>query len=161
VLINPRYWTGLFIVPVALLGYVFQGWYYVFSVGAYLRHRTALFIPATLAGAAVALLFNALLVPRVGMLGAAWATTLAYATMALVLWGLTRPHYAVPYRWRQVLALGAWSAVLFGAWHMWPALQRPLFELLLLVGWAAALPALRVVTPAELRALLRRRPPSA
>ena len=160
-LINPRYWTGLFIVPVALLGYVFQGWYYVFSVGAYLRHRTALFIPATLAGAAVALLFNALLVPRVGMLGAAWATTLAYAIMALVLWGLTRPHYAVPYRWRQVLALGAWSAVLFGAWHTWPALQRPLFELLLLVGWAAALPVLRVVTPAELRALLRRRPPSA
>ncbi len=157
VLINPRYWTGLFIVPVALLGYLFQGWYYVFSVGAYLRHRTALFIPATLAGAGVSLLLNALLVPRVGMLGAAWATTLAYATMALTLWKLTRPHYAVPYRWGQVLALGAWSALLFGAWHTWPALQRPLFELLLLLGWAAALPVLRVVTPAELRALLRGR----
>ncbi|SHK60536.1 lipopolysaccharide biosynthesis protein [Rhodothermus profundi] len=160
-LINPRYWTGLFIVPVALLGYLFQGWYYVFSAGAYLRHRTSLFIPATLAGALVSLLLNALLVPRMGMLGAAWATTLAYATMALTLWGLIRTHYAVPYPWRQVFALGAWTLLIFGAWQTWPALQQPVVELLLLMGWAAALPTLRVVTPGELRALFVRFPPSA
>lgn len=155
-LINPRYWTGLFIVPVALLGYLFQGWYYVFSAGAYLRHRTELFLPATLAGAVVSLLLNALLVPPFGMLGAAWATTLAYATMALTLWGLIQPHYRVPYPWRQVLALSLWSALIFKAWQAWPMLQHPLMELLLLIGWTAALPVLRVITPAELHRLLRR-----
>ncbi len=160
-LINPRYWTGLFIVPVALLGYLFQGWYYVFSAGAYLRHRTGFFIPATLAGATISLLLNALLVPHMGMLGAAWATTLAYATMALVLWGLIRAHYPVPYRWRQVLALGAWSALLFAAWQKWPSLQQPHAELLLLIGWATMLPVLRIISPAELRTLLKPRPPSA
>ncbi len=161
VLVNARYWTGLFIVPVALLGYLFQGWYYVFSAGAYLQHRTGYFVPCTLAGAAASLMLNALLVPRWGMLGAAWATTLAYALMALLLWRLIQPHYPVPYPWHQVLAMGVWAGLLFGAWHSWPLLQHPLPEVLLLFAFIGGLFSLRVVRVQEVRSLFTHRASSA
>jgi len=160
-LVNARYWTGLFIVPVALLGYLFQGWYYVFSAGAYLKHRTGYFVPCTLVGAAVSLMLNALLVPRWGMLGAAWATTLAYAVMALLLWRLIQPYYPVPYPWPQVLAMGIWTGMLFGTWHSWPLLHHPFAEALLLLAFIGGFFLLGVVRAQELRALFPGRPSSA
>ena len=63
-LIPPAYWLGLQIVPMALVGYVFQGWYYNFSVGIYLEKRTKYFIHATLVGGSVSLILTALLVPK-------------------------------------------------------------------------------------------------
>lgn len=153
-LVAESYWPGLFIVPPALLGYLFQGWYYNFSAGAYIEKQTKHFITCTLAGSALALVLNAALVPRYGMLAAAWATTLAYALMALLLYGLVRRFYPVPYAWRPVLGMGALAATLFFAWQAVPALQRWWAEVLLLAVFVAGLPALRIVSPAMVRRLL-------
>jgi O-antigen/teichoic acid export membrane protein len=148
-LIDSSYWAGLVIIPPALLGYAFQGWYYHFSAGAYIKKKTSFFVQCTLAGSVVALVVNYWAVPEFGMLGAAWATASAYATMALALLFLIRPHYAVPYPWAKSLGLVALACVLLVLWGRTPALQ---------VWWAelAGLGIYGVAAGATLLATLRR-----
>ncbi len=147
-LVQEAYWLGLFIVPVALLGYLFQGWYYNFSAGAYIEKKTRYFVHCTVVGSVASVGLNAWLVPQYGMIAAVWATTLSYALMALVLYVLVRRFYAVPYDWGRVLGLGVLAAALFFAWRTVPALQHTWAEAGLLVLYAAGLFGLRVVSPA-------------
>ncbi|MEM1095431.1 MAG: polysaccharide biosynthesis C-terminal domain-containing protein [Bacteroidota bacterium] len=155
-LIAPSYWMALPILPIGLLGYLFQGWYYTFSAGAYLTNKTKLFVPCTLAGAAVAVVVNALLVPHSGMVAAAWATTLAYATMALLLWLLIRRHYAVPYQWGRVLLASVVALALFLTWHYTPALQVWYVEAGLLAAYVVALLLLGIIPRRYLLRIIRR-----
>ena len=53
-LINPTYWSGLGVVPVVLVGYLFNGVYLNFMVQVTIPKRTDLLIWATAAGAAPA-----------------------------------------------------------------------------------------------------------
>lgn len=135
-LIAPSYWMGLHVIPVALLGYFFQGWYYHFSAGVYIRARTRWFLHATLAGSAVAVGVNAVFVPLYGMAAAAWATTGSYATMALVLYALVHGKYEVTYAWGRILVLVALGAGCFLAWAWIPGLDGLLPEFGLVAVYA-------------------------
>jgi O-antigen/teichoic acid export membrane protein len=137
-LVAESYWVGLVIVPIALVGYAFQGWYYHFSAGAYLTETTRYFVPCTLAGSAVAVVVNAVFVPVYGMTAAAWATTAAYAVMALLLLALVRRRYAVAYPWGRVLPLVALAAAMLVAWLAVPALQVWWAELAMVGVFGAA-----------------------
>ncbi len=136
-LIAEPYWVGLSIVPVALAGYAFQAWYYHFSAGAYITNTTRYFVQCTLAGSAVALIINATLVPTHGMIAAAWATTAAYAVMALVLLALVQRSYRVPYAWGRALTLSGTAVVVLVAWTYVPALAVWPIELALLAAYCA------------------------
>ncbi|MFT5143812.1 MAG: O-antigen/teichoic acid export membrane protein [Rhodothermales bacterium] len=137
-LIEPTYWVGLSILPPALLGYAFQGWYYHFSAGAYIQKKTVYFVQSTLAGSVVALAVNFLAVPRFGMLGAAWATAAAYATMAVCLLVLIQRHYPVPYAWGRVLTLVGLACLALFAWTSNAGLRVWWWELLMLTVYSLA-----------------------
>jgi O-antigen/teichoic acid export membrane protein len=143
-LIAPEYWLGLAIVPVALLGYVFQGWYFHFSAGAYIRKKTGYFVVCTLAGSVLALALNILFVPRYGMAAAAWATTSSYALMAVMLWGMIRGRFPVPYEWGRTAFMGIAAAVIFLAWYLHPPLRRWWIELLLVTVFAVSVLAVEM-----------------
>ncbi len=149
-LIAESYWLGLTIIPIALVGYVFQGWYYHFSAGAYIRGLSKYFLHATLAGSAVALILNAWLVPIHGMAAAALATSAAYAVMALTLLALIRGPYPVPYGWPRVIGAGLLALVVFAAWELIPGIQIWYIELGLVAGFAAAASAILGVSRTSL-----------
>jgi O-antigen/teichoic acid export membrane protein len=97
-LINSRYWAGLSIVPMLLLAYWFQGWFVIFSAGIFIKEKTKLLPGITAVGAVVTLVLNILLVPVLGMEGAALATLACYAiTSGLILYYSHR-EMKVPYR---------------------------------------------------------------
>jgi O-antigen/teichoic acid export membrane protein len=152
-LIAEVYWPGLSIVPVAMLGYLFQGWYYHFSAGAYIKKQTRYFIHATLVGSVVALGLNTLLVPRFGMLGAAWATAAAYGAMTLTLLFVVQRFYRVPYAWGRVAVMVVLAGGLFGAWQALPTLQVWWAEGLLLAVFGGGLLLFRLVPAHSLIAL--------
>jgi|AP95_1055475.scaffolds.fasta_scaffold00587_10 O-antigen/teichoic acid export membrane protein len=135
-LIASGYWMGLSIIPIALVGYVFQGWYYHFSAGAYLRDRSRYFLHATLVGSAVAILLNAFLVPDYGMWAAALATSAAYTAMALTLLFLIRRHYPIDYRWNRIIPACVTTAVFFFTWYYFGQLQTWWIELLMVSAFA-------------------------
>ena len=144
-LIAREYWLGLYLVPIALLAYFFQGWYYNFTAGAYIEKRTSYFVVCTFMGALVSLAINILLVPRYGMTAAAWATTLAYGVMALALYFIVQRFYRVPYDWKAVGTILTLGGAVFAAWFYYPALQVWWTESLLLIGYAGGLVLLKIV----------------
>ncbi len=107
-IINAQYWGGLTIVPIVLAAYIFNGFYTNFIAGIYIEKRTRLLPIVTGIGAAVNIAANFAFIPVWGIAGAAWATFIAYAVMALALYLITRRIYEVPYEWGRIaLILGA------------------------------------------------------
>jgi O-antigen/teichoic acid export membrane protein len=96
-LIGPAYWSGLFIVPVVLLGYLFNGLYFVFTAGVFIKEKTIYipFITALAAGLNIG--GNLLLIPYFGIMGSAIAALLSYITMALSLFVVTQFFYKIEY----------------------------------------------------------------
>lgn len=155
-LIRESYWFGLYIVPIALLAYFFQGWYYNFTAGAYIEKKTRYFITCTFAGALLSLVINLFVVPHYGMTAAAWATTLSYGLMAFLLYRIVSRFYAVPYRWIEILKICVLGLIIFFTWYLTPTLQVWWKEALLLLGYAAGLLVLRVFSLSQLSVLVRK-----
>ncbi len=114
-LIHPSFWSGLPVVPIVTLAYLFNGLYFVMLAPLMLDKRTGAVSAATWAGAFVNILLNALLIPRLGMMGAAWATLAAYAAMAAAVWAMGRASRPVPYEWKRLAILAGWTTALW-----WP-----------------------------------------
>ncbi len=116
-LIHPDYWGGLNIVPIVLLGYMFLGVSTNLSAGIYIEKKTHYLPPNTFAGALVNVVANYLLIPVIGMTGAAWATFFAYFVMAVLLYFVVQRVYPVKYEFNRIakiaFAAGAVTALFF------------------------------------------------
>ena len=114
-LIHPDYWPGLGIVPIVTLGYLLYGVYINMIAPATLAHKSERVAYATAIGAVTNVVFLLILIPRWGIVGAAWATPLAYLAMAgsLYYWG--RALYPVPYEHGRLLHV---AAALAGVWAL-------------------------------------------
>jgi O-antigen/teichoic acid export membrane protein len=101
-LLSPSYWSGLPIIPVVLLAYVFQGMYTNFIAGIYIKEKNKVLPLITGLGAVINIALNLILIPRIGMMGAALATLFAYMAMALAIYRTAQKYYFVPYEWARV-----------------------------------------------------------
>ena len=115
----PLYRSGASLVPVLLLAYLIYGLSNPLNVGIMLENRTG-YMPIIgwlAAGAYAGLLV--LWIPRYGMMGAAWATVVAYAIWTGgITWASLR-LYAVPYSISQIAwALGLGAIGYAGLWWL-------------------------------------------
>jgi O-antigen/teichoic acid export membrane protein len=104
-LLRSDYFSGIPIIPVVLLAYVFQGMYTNFIAGIYIAERNRSLPWVTGIGAFVNIVANMLLVPELGILGAAVATLLAYLAMAIAIYQVSSKAYPVPYEWPRIVIL--------------------------------------------------------
>jgi O-antigen/teichoic acid export membrane protein len=111
--IKPEYWSGLSIVPIVLCAYVFTGMYTVFVAGVHIEKRTRVLPYTTGAGAIVNVVCNYLLIPPLGMLGAAYATLFSYVVMAITLYIIVQRFYHVAYEFRRIVLVAIVTALLF------------------------------------------------
>ncbi len=91
------YFAGLKVVPVLLLANVLLGIYYNLSVWYRLKDKTMLGAWISFGGAAITVLLNVVLVPRVGYIGAAWTALATYFFICLATWYTGRHYYPVRY----------------------------------------------------------------
>ncbi|MEX0890128.1 MAG: polysaccharide biosynthesis C-terminal domain-containing protein, partial [Balneolaceae bacterium] len=111
-LIGSSYWMGLNIVPILMLAYWFHGWYINFSAGIFISERTRMLPVITLGGAGITIVANLVLIPLWGMLGAAWATLLSYASMAISLYLYNQRGFEIPYRMKRAFSVMGWAVLL-------------------------------------------------
>jgi O-antigen/teichoic acid export membrane protein len=104
---NVRFHSAAAVTPWIALGVMFQGLYLVGSIGLVITKRTKLYPLATGTAAAVSLSANALLIPRFGMMGAAWANMISYATLATVTVSFSWYVYPIQYEWSRLLRVAA------------------------------------------------------
>lgn len=104
-LIGPKYWAGIPIIPIVLLGYLFNGMYVVFSAGIYIKEKS-IYAPIVAGfGAGINILSNFLLIPAYNIIGAALATLFSYLVMALGYYLVTQKYYKINYEYTKVLKI--------------------------------------------------------
>ncbi|MBN2346159.1 MAG: oligosaccharide flippase family protein [Candidatus Aminicenantes bacterium] len=152
-LIAANFLPGLVVVPIILLAYLFNGIYVNLQVGLYIEEKTKYFPLVTGAGALVNVGTNLLLIPRLGIVGAALAVLASYMVMALLLQRITRRIYPVAYEYGKLgrilatvfLTAAAYYFLLYRGWLNLGA------KLALLAAFAAMMAVLRVVRTDDLR----------
>ena len=142
---NPAFWSGAAIVPVVALAYAFHGAFLLGSIGIGIEKRARYYPMITAAAAATNIGLNLLLIPRHGILGAAWATVASYAVMAVLGFMLSRRLYPVPFETGRLCALAAGALALFALARVAPLVLSPLPALAVRVALVAAFPAVVAV----------------
>jgi len=97
-LIGEEYWSGLSIVPVLLVAYLFLGIYYNFSVWFKLTDKTYFGTIITFCGAAITFIANYILIPHWGYVGSSWASVICYGFMAILCYWFGQRNYPIPYQ---------------------------------------------------------------
>lgn len=108
------YWPGVKIIPIILTAYLFYGFYVNFTVGIYIRKKTKWMVLFTGLAALVNVGSNFYLMPHFGIMGAALATLLSYASMALAIWIANRRIYPVPYEYGRIATILGYLALMLG-----------------------------------------------
>jgi O-antigen/teichoic acid export membrane protein len=129
----PTFHGAAAIVPWIGLSVVLQGVYLLTSIGLNITKRTIFYPVSTGLAAATAVALNLILVPRFGMIGAAWSNAAAYGVLAISGFAFSQAFYPMQYEWARlgrvaaagVLATLAGSAILRpGIWPLWGVLLR-------------------------------------
>ena len=116
--LGPQLRDGIGVVPVLLLAYLFLGLYYNFSIWYKLSDRTHFGAYISLAGVAITLSINVLLIPYLGYYATAFAALACYAFMAWASYWTGRKRYVIPYPMRS-LAFYLLTAVAAVGMSMW------------------------------------------
>lgn len=101
-IIGKAFLGGLYIVPVVLLGYLFNGIYIIFTAGIFIKDKS-IYVPLiTGIGAAVNIIANFMLIPVWGIMGAAFATFVSYFSMAVGFYFVTQKFYRIEYELNKI-----------------------------------------------------------
>lgn len=126
-LVSERYRAGLGVVPLLLLANLFLGVYYNIAFWFKLSDKTSFGTLITVAGAAITVVGNILLIPLIGYMGCAVAFLASSFMMMALCYGLGEKHYPVPYDVRSAAGYIAGAALLiyltlrFSITNLWVA----------------------------------------
>jgi len=95
---NPIFRTGLYVVPVIMVGKLLSGVYVNISIWFKIKDKTIYGTYFTILGSLVTIGGNILLIPIYGYMGSAFTIVLAYGTMVIFCYFIGQRHFPVPYR---------------------------------------------------------------
>jgi O-antigen/teichoic acid export membrane protein len=101
--VGKEFWSGLEIVPVLLLAYLFLGVYYNLSVWFKLTDKTHYGTLITLIGVVVTIAGNYFLIPLAGFMGSSIAAFLCYFSMTVFCFVWGQRYYPIPYNIRAAI----------------------------------------------------------
>ena len=119
-------WTAVeTVITWTAIGVFLQGFYLLTSIGLNITKRTEYYPVATLSAAAVNIVLNFALIPRFGIVGAAWANGAGYGVQAAVGYAFSQRFYPIQYEWGRLLRVCAAAIVATAAARMLPAITLP------------------------------------
>jgi O-antigen/teichoic acid export membrane protein len=89
------------------VGVLLQGVYLLTSIGLNITKKTQYYPLSTVAAAAASIALNVALIPRFGIVGAAWANAAAYGLQAAIAYRFSQRFYPIAYEWRRLLRVAA------------------------------------------------------
>lgn|GEM_PF-3339126 len=93
------------VTPIIVLASVIQGMFYVPSRGLLLTRKTKVLPYIVIAAGATNVGLNLLLIPRFGMMGAAFATLLGYVVAVAVTYVFSQHYYRIEYQVRRIVTV--------------------------------------------------------
>jgi O-antigen/teichoic acid export membrane protein len=112
---DPRWDDVAVVIAFTALGVFLQGVYLLTSIGLNITKQTRYYPLATVSAAATNITLNLLLIPRYGIIGAAWANGAGYAVQATLGYVFSQRVYPIAYEWSRIArvclaAITAYSA---------------------------------------------------
>jgi O-antigen/teichoic acid export membrane protein len=111
--VGKNYWEGLPIVPILLLANWFLGIYFNLTVWYKLTNKTGYGAGISLFGALLTIVFNVLLIPHLGYIGAAWTTLICYTSMMVLSFYQGQKHFPINYDVKKILGYIVLSIALY------------------------------------------------
>jgi O-antigen/teichoic acid export membrane protein len=115
-----QYTAASGVVAWTSIGVFFQGIYLMTSIGLNITRRTEYYPVATGIAAAVNIGLNFVLIPRYGIMGAAYANGIAYATQAAIAYAFSQKFYPVTYETGRLARVIVAAAVAYAAGRALP-----------------------------------------
>ncbi|KOR31018.1 polysaccharide biosynthesis protein [Achromatium sp. WMS2] len=101
--VGAPYRVGIQVTPILLFANLFLGIYVNLSIWYKLSDHTLIGAAVSILGAVITLVLLLWWVPIFGYIGAAWATLVCYATMAVISYILGNYYYPVPYDIKRII----------------------------------------------------------
>ena len=118
---SPAFHAAAPLVPVVALAYLLHGAFLLGSVGIGVSKRARYYPLVTAASAAANVAANLVLIPRMGILGAAWATVVSYAVMAGLGIAVSQRLYPLPFETGRLTRVSAAALLVLAASWLAPA----------------------------------------
>ncbi len=117
-IINENYWSGIYVTPILMISSLLLGLYYNTSIWYKLTDKTSYGALISTIGAVITIGLNYLLLPVIGLTGAALTSVVAYFLMNIITILIGKKHYSIPYRYQRIafypmLAIGLYYAYYF------------------------------------------------
>ena len=103
-MVGEEFRQGAAVIPILLMANLFLGVFYNLSIWFKLTGKTLYGAMISVFGMIITLVLNFVLIPRIGYLGAAWATFFCYGSMMIVSYLAGRHYYPVPYNLLRIIA---------------------------------------------------------
>lgn len=110
---DASYWEAYRVVPWIAASYVVLGLEHHFATGMHYAQRTVWATWIGILAIGALLVGNYVLVPRVGMTGAAMATCFSVSLRSTMFWLVSQLHYPIAYELSRLLVAGGMSVALF------------------------------------------------
>lgn len=134
---DPRWSAVDTVITWTAIGVFFQGVYLLTSIGLNITKRSEYYPVATITAAATNVGLNFVLIPRFGIVGAAWANGAAYLVQAWLGFYFSQRFYPIQYEWGRLTRVCLSGVIAAIAGRLIPALQvvRGQHEFLRQVPW--------------------------
>jgi O-antigen/teichoic acid export membrane protein len=111
------------VVAWTALGVFLQGVYLMTSIGLNITRNTTYYPVSTAVAAAVNIGLNFALIPKVGIMGAAYANGAAYAMQAALAYAFSQHFYPIKYEWGRILRVVVSAALAYGIARVIPEID--------------------------------------
>lgn len=113
IMASAEYQEGAVTVPYIVIGMIVDGAIIILAAGLYVKKESKLLMLSLGASSVLNLALNIILVPKIGIKGAAIATLVTYTTFAYMAWRLSSRHISIALPWRQFLRYGTFSVLMY------------------------------------------------
>ncbi len=154
IMTTPEFYSAYIILPLITLSYVFYGIRFMTTIGMYIKNKVKYSSFVMIGAAIFNVLLSFILIPRFGMIGAAWATFISYFLLALVNITVDSRFMQIPYEyWRLTKIVAIWLLIfglslLINTPSIWINL---ILKSLLLLGYPIFLFVIRFYSQQEIR----------
>ena len=112
-LLDPRYQSGLVIIPYVLLAYLFSGLYSALSVASFYANKTKELLFVSALGFLINTVLNFVLISNYGILGASVSTMVTYFFMMVYIYSRSQKIYKIDFELRKIFSLFLFSLIIY------------------------------------------------
>jgi len=109
---DESYWQAITIVPIVLLANLCLGIYFNLAIWYKLTDKTKYGMYLSIVGAIITIVFNLVMINKIGFIASAWATLAAYGIMMTLSYVIGQRFYSVPYDIKRILGYLALAIIL-------------------------------------------------